>query len=407
MVYRSLILHLAVLISFSARTQTYETTPILKKENRFIGDVEGVVPLDADPVGLISSFNLHIQWWSLMGEPVEYYDFTWKSTSQLTLSIDGEERLITRAMLSKYPDLLKRFDLLSPRDVQIKIEGNAGSGIISDDRFGYEIPSINIVPSYANEKGKGIVPGSQHWNEFFTWSALEYTYKKNDRNDRSLLNSNKEKFETIQKLNVTALLKKIEWPEHDLKHIVAKYDRYENGTESPKNTEAEDLNDMLSDISDTEITAFEIEFRNGKEGVMAKDGRILIPFKEWDIKSFDPKTGFAQIEKSLGVREKSGSCDQVFKAEIIELSTVDSSGEPVIESEKFAVPHYESINLNISLSVVDPNETAEERAARKRKAEENRRKKAAERERCNALNAPIFEAFKREMQADNIDTSRL
>lgn len=412
MVYRFItFLVLFTLIYTPSLSQSYQTTPIKKEENRFIGNVDGVVQSYADPANLIADFDLHIQWWSLMGEPVEYYDFTWQSTEQYSVEVDGKERLMTRTMLTKYPDLLKRFDRITPIDVQIKIEGNAGSGVISNDRFGYEIPSVNIVPSYAGKKGDGIVPGSQHWNEFFTWSATNFNYQKGSKQDRTLLQKNKNKFEDTETLNIVALLKEIKWPLTELKNIVEKYDRYESGAEKPGNSDARELNDLLSDLSQEEISDFKIEYRDGKEGVIAGDGRILIPFKEWDITSFDPKTGFAEVEKNLEVRTRNGSCDKVFRAQIIEVSTVDSSGESILPPKKIAVTFYgyngtDDDTIQLVLTTY-PNETLEEKRARERRQAEARKKREAEQKRCDALNDPIFNAFKKELQAQNIDTSRL
>lgn len=48
-------------------------------------------------------------------------------------------------------------------------------------------------------------------------------------------------------------------------------------------------------------TAFEIVERDGKQGVIGANGKVLIPFKEWEIKTYND--GLAEVEMYLGFYE--------------------------------------------------------------------------------------------------------
>ncbi|MBO6496437.1 MAG: hypothetical protein JJ978_12775 [Roseivirga sp.] len=450
MVYKIILKVYLITLSFGLYGQQ-DLTIISKSDGRFIGNIKSNNV--SDPVGLMDRFDLHLQWWSLMSEPVEYYDFTWFSTGRYTVEVKGQQRTMTKATLSKYPDLARRFERITPIDIKIEISGVADAGTLdvkrgrvpntgglntrarsnykkdgqSYDRYQlwgdiiYEIPDANLVPSYSAKKGSGIVPGSQHWNEFLFWPEESKhlnrikTYEKGNKNDKTLLEENKNRFSKTNSFSLSARILEVEWPLPEMRNIIEKYDAYEKGIEKPSEakSKANTLNDLLSDVSDRPVTKFEISRREKKVGVVAEDGRILIPFKEWNITEYDPKTGFAKVEKNLDVRTRNGSCDKVFRAQIVEVSTVDSSGESILPPRKIAVTFYgynsnggDTSTIPLVLTTY-PNETLEEKRARERRQAEARKKEAAERKRCNALNEPIFDAFKKELQAQGIDTSRL
>ena len=128
--------------------------------------------------------------------------------------------------------------------------------------------------------------------------------------------------------------------------IADRYAKYESGELNPANTakELEDLNDLLSGSGQT-VTDFNIESRDGKRGVVAGDGRILIPFKDWNISSYDPKTRMAEIRKDLrsevdskklcGRKNYSSRSEVIIKVLVYSLATVNSSGDYVIPPKKY------------------------------------------------------------------------
>lgn len=81
--------------------------------------------------GLVSGAILVVDWWLLLGEPVENYTFKWKSSGRYEVSYTDEEgrpvmMMIDRNSLLKYPDLVKRFDALRPLDVKFSIQWRIG-----------------------------------------------------------------------------------------------------------------------------------------------------------------------------------------------------------------------------------------------------------------------------------------
>lgn len=81
--------------------------------------------------GLLNAAVLKVDWTTLVGEPIENYQFVWKSSGQYDIQYTnskGQPKLqtITRSQLQKYPDLLKRFDNLAPSNIDFVIEWRIG-----------------------------------------------------------------------------------------------------------------------------------------------------------------------------------------------------------------------------------------------------------------------------------------
>ena len=417
--------------------QTGETT-ISKSDNRFIGNLKSNNVIDH--AGLMDRFQLHLQWWTLLAEPIEYYDFTWYSTNQFTIEFNGKTRVMTRATLSKYPDLLKRFERIRPIRIRIEVSGEANGGILdvkrgrtpstyglqtrarsnfkkegqSFDRyqlFGeviYEIPNSCLVPSVAGDKGLGLVPGSQHWNEFLFWnessSTRLATYQKGDKNDQALFKNNKNRFGRTTSFTLSARVLNVEWPAAEMESIIRQYDRYKNGLDSPskKVKEANDLNDLLSDMSDPPVTDYQIQTRDNKQGVVAQDGRILIPFKDWSISNYDIKTGLANVQNQIDTEVIDG-CDENFEFNIYEVQTVNGKGESVIPAKTYAS---RSVNFDFeALTLVKDTfgETEQERSARIKREKEAARRREARKKQCEIENNRILNNYKQQLRSRGIE----
>jgi len=397
-------------------------TSICKEDGRFMGAIQSTNI--RDEIGLMQNFKLDMQWWTLLGEPTEYYDITWESSGQYKIEMDGELRFMKRSWLGKYPDLLNRFNRITPVDLKIEIAGyayannkceNQGSSSGESSLVGhvtYLIPDANLVPSYAGNNGKGIVPGSEHWNQFISWSGkadwcqtlnssnqCDYSnFERGDKSDKELLRANKNKFRRAETIDLSARLFNIEWPETELRNIIVQYDKYEKGTETPPKSIVDELNQELSDLSSNNNDEYEIkrEYINRQfvsAYVVATDGRMLIPKKGVNIVSYDPKTGLATVEKPLGIKSKNGSCDRVFKYEVFERYNLDSSGKKVGGIQKIARDQYDLPPLYLTVGYFD--ETAEEKAERERAQKE----RAAREKRCREQNQTIHTAFKQELKS--------
>ena len=77
---------------------------------RLIGQVKG--EFFSDTKDMLKDFTLGVEWWTLLAEPVELYNVKWNSTGHYKIEVDGQTVEINRNEISKYPDLLKRFDCL-------------------------------------------------------------------------------------------------------------------------------------------------------------------------------------------------------------------------------------------------------------------------------------------------------
>ncbi|UTW54387.1 WG repeat-containing protein [Kordiimonas sp. SCSIO 12610] len=69
----------------------------------------------------VSAVELDIEWWTLFGEIVYAHKLKWERSNSFRFGESGGEYPITRDRLSEYPDLLKRFDALTPEDIQLTI----------------------------------------------------------------------------------------------------------------------------------------------------------------------------------------------------------------------------------------------------------------------------------------------
>lgn len=258
---------LPFLLLYSLASHAHAAPPhassALKKDGRFTFQLErrGVgLEFARETGGLMKHFSLHIQWWTLLGEPVEYYDFRWESTG--AYRIGG--RTIQRSQLKPYPDLLRRFDALRPTTIELAIHGRADGGRGESRRgvppsfngykgnhagyrkrqgqaydlyhlyadFEYRIPDRKLLYTRAGVTGKGIIPGSPHWNRFLDWSG-EKGYQTGDPKDAVLTERNKDFFRRAQEISLDAELVILEWPVREFQSIAEKFDRYESGEESP------------------------------------------------------------------------------------------------------------------------------------------------------------------------------
>jgi len=115
--------HLLLLLLFVSKGITGQTVLSIDTDLRFKGKIKG--EFYTDKSGLLQDFTLGLEWWTLLGEPIEIYSILWNSTNSYKIEVSGEEKTITKNMVSKYPDLLKRFNSLRPYKLDLENYGNA------------------------------------------------------------------------------------------------------------------------------------------------------------------------------------------------------------------------------------------------------------------------------------------
>ena len=304
-----------------------QETQSVKKEDRFIATINNA-PIK-DEFELMTSYSLQIQWWTLLGEPIEYYTIKWESSGKYT--IDNET--VTRNQLIKYPDLLKRFDNLQPSKMEIKIEGYADAGRVVVKRgelpstfgfktrkgfpfkkngqaydeyflsadFCYIVEDPKLLYTKSGELGEGIVPGSPHWNEFLHWGDKDYWSKKN-KNDKTLLKQNKLQFNKANKISISSKIVKLEWNLTEMRSIFDLYKKYESGELEPSpieevkektEKETKDLttytkNDFWSKIEKPkEISYVSFKGANGKYGIkIVGSEKVTLPPTKYYINTY-------------------------------------------------------------------------------------------------------------------------
>ena len=257
----------------------------VKKEN---GRYKGLLhltgnTLSADQTGLINSISLHFEWWTLFGEPVEIYHIQWEASSHF----DYEGVSYYKTQLAKYPDLLERFNNLKPTDIVIRLNGSASgekmdrgmmrkdpayySQVIPEtDRrkyshifsggFTYDVIGAKVMTAKAGRLGKGLVPGSPSWFDFFVWGGHFGEGQQGDPSDEALTEVLKKMFVNSTEIKLFGSLVLIEWPEKELETIATLYKQYESGEKEPSPKEAveegmEDIRKMQTYQGDDEWAA--------------------------------------------------------------------------------------------------------------------------------------------------------
>ncbi len=286
----------------SANSQTNISS---SSDGRFIGNING--EYHNDPTGMLQDFTIGIEWWTLLGEPVENYGFLWNTTGSYKTSVNGKTHTISRDMLGKYPDLLNRFNNIEPVSIDIIVYGAAkgntssvkrgslhtyssfyqkGSAYKKDgqsyDPYSlsahilYEIKNMNILTGKSGKMSYGLSPSSpKSWNYFLSWKQNSSNYfapntkfdnikNKDDFNYNKLSEPSKNDINTDLKHlfnNSTSFLLKSEianiiWPETEMKNIANEYLRREDGGKWNKTKDI--TNDWGEFPEDKEIETYKV-----------------------------------------------------------------------------------------------------------------------------------------------------
>ena len=277
----SLVLILLSTICFS------QTTININSDQRFMGQIKGTGATYDDETGMMKDFTLKLQWWTLLGEPIEIYGFLWNTTGSYSVEIDGSKKSISRTQLSKYPDLVKRFDNIRPNKVDLFIYGNAdgkstsvkrGNGFAYASFYNkgiayktkgqsydpytldapilYNIPDAKLLVSKSGRMSMSTVPESpMYWNGFLRWAwrssspqsgptkgyvinKSEDEFKNYNQTKKDELNKElKYLYKNTTSFTLNAEIENLEWPMYELKGIIQDFEKYEKGEKEPSPSE--------------------------------------------------------------------------------------------------------------------------------------------------------------------------
>jgi uncharacterized protein YfaP (DUF2135 family) len=228
--------------------------------------VKSAYPMHIDPVidpknwyvennqqmsGMLGDAVLFIEWWTKATSPSERYKFDWTSSGYFEVNYvndKGENKYqrIDRYKLEKYPNLVQRFDNITPIDINFEITFHAGSrpdkeyyafrkryNIMEDlGSAGYAVnytrklngDFILYKPSRKKQDwiNPGIVQGG--WNTF-----LNMPDKYKDKESRLI-----ELFKMGTTLEISSFgVSDIKWRMSDFIYIAKKFEDYETGKDKP------------------------------------------------------------------------------------------------------------------------------------------------------------------------------
>ena len=320
----------------------------VKKDGRFSVIIKGGESSNRDVVNnrsLLKSIDLNVQWWTLLGEPLEYYDIKWTARDKYEI----DNKFVYRNKLEKYPDLLKRFDNLRPTKLSIRITGDysfsdeievsrspspeltpfygkdraflsSGNNILDDDEFTYVIRDGLLLIPKSGDIGEGIIPSSpEKWEDFLQYATFwigpwGFNLPSNDwRNDFEKLSEAEQEgrrkqlqtiFQKATAVELGASVESIEWPEEEMRTIAELYEKYENGEEEPSPLEEVEklMKEEVANLSKTNYNDFwakpekpkKIEYegfkKNGQVGIKIKNSStVVIPANYEDVGIFNNK----------------------------------------------------------------------------------------------------------------------
>ncbi|KYG72200.1 hypothetical protein MB14_09160 [Roseivirga ehrenbergii] len=299
------------LLSIKINAQTKITK---NSENRFIGMIKS--DFYSDPNGLLKDASIGIEWWTLLGEPVELYSVKWNSTGVFKVNIEGKQISISKNSLNKYPDLQKRFDNIKPYKIDFAIYGTADGGSSSVKRGSsfqyssfynqgsaykkdgqsydpyklsarvlYQIPDAKLLVGKSGQTSRSIVPESpMTWNEFIAWkqntsnysepnikydylvlNKSESEYRKLDEGaKKQLISTLKHLYSNTNSFTLKAQITNLEWPKYELESLAREFLKREEKKETEEEQKEDDFWSGEEEKTDKTKEAKEDDFWNGK-----------------------------------------------------------------------------------------------------------------------------------------------
>lgn len=276
--------------------------------------------------GLVGDAVLYLEWWTLLGDPVERYVFKWVTSGYYEIQYSDEgksvQQTIYRKNLEKYPDLLKWFDNIAPNNVDLEIDfatGELGDKEYNDFRNKYNIMgdlgsegykmSYHATVNGANwlfaASGKDpalVVPQIPvgGWPDFLGMPSDVSSTMKSRLIELFRLGKNV----GIKGVRIT----RIDWSLESLVGLAKRYAKYEKGELSPEEEVAngetpknETNGDEFWNTPEVVATPMEVyrDPTNSKYGLKAKNGKRALPALYDQIDEGTNGVFFARKNRSL------------------------------------------------------------------------------------------------------------
>jgi hypothetical protein len=256
--------------------------------------------------GMLGDAVLFFEWWTTLGSPAERYKFDWTSSGYFEVSYANDKGVnvfqrIDRYKLEKYPNLLKRFDNITPINIDFELTFHTGD-IPDKDYYSFrkrynimeDLGSAGYAVNYTRTvRGDFILYKLSRdktvWTSpavfFGGWDAfLNMPEKYEDKKTRLI-----ELFKIGETLVISSFrISKIKWRIRDFIYIAKKFEDYESGRDTPtafdevaegeKKNKAGDESWDETDVVDFKTEAF-YDQRIKTYGVRTLKGRVLVPPK--------------------------------------------------------------------------------------------------------------------------------
>lgn len=229
--------------------------------------------------GLLQSAALQVDWWTLLGELTENYEFQWVSSGAYEIAFTDPAgkpvgATISKSQLEKYPDLLKRFNALAPTSIDFEIKWQIGDQTDADREafkkkyklmgsIGSQMPHVktNFTTVVKGDgllfEPSGVKPFSapairQGKGQAFLGLPSNYDPKKLSEIFAYFNISTGHSIQTFRVI-------KINWPVNEMKAIAERFMRYESGEREPTPKEqiakADAANKNMTSYSKTDFWA--------------------------------------------------------------------------------------------------------------------------------------------------------
>lgn len=136
---------------------------------------------------------------------------------------------------------------------------------------------------------------------------------------------------------------------------------------------------LSGEITAADRNDYRIRSKDGKQGVTNEEGKILIPYRKWNIIEYDPLLGFATIKNDCVVKErdsyKNGSQTGTSSVETCKIAVVNSFGKYVIKPENHARVYAGRV-IYMTLTAQTINETRSQAEIERARRENERRREA-------------------------------